>query len=98
MFNAVTQEKMLIMESISLLGKKVSELRMLLSLRCGFPVSVFCLRTPRGLEMFDCNTLRDYQTDIGTVFTLDTSYYSALGFFDTRFLTNGGVVSTLKLL
>nr|KAF6377157.1 ankyrin repeat and ubiquitin domain containing 1 [Myotis myotis] len=66
-FNAVTQEKMLIMESISLLGKKVSELRTLLSLRCGFPVSVFCLRTPRGLEMFDCNTLKDYQTDIGTV-------------------------------
>ncbi|XP_036207893.1 protein ANKUB1 [Myotis myotis] len=70
-FNAVTQEKMLIMESISLLGKKVSELRTLLSLRCGFPVSVFCLRTPRGLEMFDCNTLKDYQTDIGTTLRLD---------------------------
>ncbi|XP_070259593.1 protein ANKUB1 [Myotis yumanensis] len=70
-FNAVTQEKMLIMESISLLGKKVSELRTLLSLRCGFPVSVFCLRTPKGLEMFDCNTLRDYQTDIGTTLRLD---------------------------
>nr|XP_036300714.1 protein ANKUB1 [Pipistrellus kuhlii]KAF6381188.1 ankyrin repeat and ubiquitin domain containing 1 [Pipistrellus kuhlii] len=70
-FNAVTQEKMLIMDSISLLNKKVSELRTLLSLRCGFPVSVFCLWTPRGLEMFDCNTLRDYHTDIGTTLRLD---------------------------
>lgn len=87
-----------IMESTSLLGKKVSQLRTLITLRCGFPVSVFCLRTPRGLEMYDCNTLRDYQTDIGTSPTLDISYYSALGFFDTRLATDGGVVSKLKLL
>ena len=51
---------------ISLLGKKVSDLRTLIALRCGFPVSVFCLRTPEGLEMYDCNQLRDYQTDLGT--------------------------------
>ncbi|KAF5914588.1 hypothetical protein HPG69_007974 [Diceros bicornis minor] len=70
-FNAVTQEMMPIMESISLLGKKVSDLRTLIALRCGFPVSVFCLRTPKGLEMYDCNTLRDYQTDIGTTLRLD---------------------------
>nr|KAF6473140.1 ankyrin repeat and ubiquitin domain containing 1 [Rousettus aegyptiacus] len=70
-FNAVTQEMMPIMESTSLLGKKVSQLRTLITLRCGFPVSVFCLRTPRGLEMYDCNTLRDYQTDIGTTLRLD---------------------------
>ncbi|XP_054441261.1 protein ANKUB1 [Pteronotus mesoamericanus] len=70
-FNAVTQETMPIMESTSLFGKKVSELRTLISFRCGFPVSVFCLRTPSGLEMYDCNTLRDYQTDIGTTLRLD---------------------------
>ncbi|KAM9088163.1 protein ANKUB1 [Megaptera novaeangliae] len=70
-FNAVTQETMPIMESISLLGKKVSDLRTLIALRCGFPVSVFCLRTPEGLEMYDCNTLRDYQTDLGTTLRLD---------------------------
>ncbi|XP_016077079.1 PREDICTED: protein ANKUB1 [Miniopterus natalensis] len=70
-FNAVTQETMWIMENASLLGKKVSELRTLISLRCGFPVSVFCLRTPRGLEMYDCNTLRDYQADTGTTLRLD---------------------------
>ncbi|KAI4548002.1 hypothetical protein MG293_000332 [Ovis ammon polii] len=51
-FNAVTQETMAIMEGISLLGKKVSDLRTLIALRCGFPVSVFCLRTPEGLEMY----------------------------------------------
>ncbi|OBS64513.1 hypothetical protein A6R68_06945, partial [Neotoma lepida] len=70
-FNAVTQEMMPIMENVSILGKKVSDLRMLVTLRCGFPVSVYCLRTPTGLEMYDCNTLRDYQTDIGTALRLD---------------------------
>ena len=57
---------MAIREDISLLGKKVSDLRTLIALRCGFPVSVFCLRTPEGLEMYDCNLLRDYQTELGT--------------------------------
>ncbi|XP_044111017.1 protein ANKUB1 [Neovison vison] len=70
-FNAVTQETMPMMENISLLGQKVSDLRTLVALRCGFPVSVFCLRTPEGLEMYDCNTLRDYQIDIGTTLRLD---------------------------
>lgn len=53
-FNAMTQETMPMMENISLLGKKVSDLRTLVALSCGFPVSVFCLRTPKGLEMYDC--------------------------------------------
>uniref|UniRef100_A0A8I3PMI6 Ubiquitin-like domain-containing protein n=1 Tax=Canis lupus familiaris TaxID=9615 RepID=A0A8I3PMI6_CANLF len=57
-FNAMTQETMPMMENISLLGKKVSDLRTLVALSCGFPVSVFCLRTPKGLEMYDCTTLR----------------------------------------
>ncbi|KAG8511389.1 Protein ANKUB1 [Galemys pyrenaicus] len=70
-FNAVTKETMPIMESMSLLDKQVSDLRTTLSLRCGFPLSVFCLRTPKGLEMYDCNTLRSYQTNIGTTLRLD---------------------------
>ncbi|KAB0363387.1 hypothetical protein FD754_007543 [Muntiacus muntjak] len=70
-FNAVTQETVAITEGISLLGKKVSDLRTLIALRCGFPVSVFCLRTPEGLEMYDCNLLTDYQTDPGTTLHLD---------------------------
>ncbi|KAM8922177.1 LOW QUALITY PROTEIN: protein ANKUB1 [Lycaon pictus] len=70
-FNAMTQETMTMMENISLLGKKVSDLRTLVALSCGFPVSVFCLRTPKGLEMYDCNTLRNYQIDIGTTLRLD---------------------------
>ncbi|XP_006876427.1 PREDICTED: protein ANKUB1 [Chrysochloris asiatica] len=70
-FNAVTQETMPIMESITLLGNKVSDLRTLVTLRCGFPVSVYCLRTPQGQEMYDCNALRDYQTELGTTFRLD---------------------------
>lgn len=65
-FNAVTKEMMPIMENTSILDKKVSDLRRLVTLRCGFPVGVYCLRTPVGLEMYDRNTLKDYQTDIGT--------------------------------
>ncbi|XP_002729082.1 protein ANKUB1 isoform X2 [Rattus norvegicus] len=70
-FNAVTQETMAIKENMSILDRKVSDLRMLVTLSCGFPVSVYCLRTPAGLEMYDCNTLKDYQTDIGTTLRLD---------------------------
>ncbi|EHB08614.1 hypothetical protein GW7_12910 [Heterocephalus glaber] len=70
-FNAVTQETMPIIESISLLGKKVSDLRTLVTLRCGFPMGVYCLRTPKGQEMYDCNALRDYHTDMGTTLRLD---------------------------
>ncbi|XP_051013143.1 protein ANKUB1 [Acomys russatus] len=70
-FNAVTQERMPMMENMSILEKKVSDLRKLVTRRCGFPVSVYCLRTPKGLEMYDCNALRDYQTDAGTTLRLD---------------------------
>ncbi|GAB1287543.1 Protein ANKUB1 [Apodemus speciosus] len=70
-FNAVTQETMPIMENTAILDKKVSDLRTLVTLKCGFPVSIYCLRTPTGLEMYDCNTLKDYQIDIGTALHLD---------------------------
>uniref|UniRef100_A0A8C5KCE3 Ubiquitin-like domain-containing protein n=1 Tax=Jaculus jaculus TaxID=51337 RepID=A0A8C5KCE3_JACJA len=70
-FNAVTHETMSVIENASLLGKTVSDLRQLITLRWGFPVSVYCLRTPEGLEMYDCNTLKDYGTDVGTTLRLD---------------------------
>ncbi|XP_003476819.2 protein ANKUB1 [Cavia porcellus] len=70
-FNAVTEKMMPIIEDISLLAKKVSDLRTLITLRCGFPVSVYCLRTPKGQEMYDCNMLKDYRTDMGTTLRLD---------------------------
>nr|XP_040125939.1 protein ANKUB1 isoform X1 [Ictidomys tridecemlineatus]XP_040125940.1 protein ANKUB1 isoform X1 [Ictidomys tridecemlineatus]XP_040125941.1 protein ANKUB1 isoform X1 [Ictidomys tridecemlineatus] len=72
-FNAVTQETMPIMESVSLLGKTVSDLRTEVTLRCGLPVSVYCLRTPTGLEMYDRNTLRDYQTHLGMASAVGTT-------------------------
>ncbi|XP_040830851.1 protein ANKUB1 [Ochotona curzoniae] len=70
-FNAVTQETMAIIESTSLLGKKVCDLRTLVTLRCGFPVSVYCLRTPEGVELYDCNSLGDYGIELGTTLRLD---------------------------
>ncbi|KAM4814897.1 protein ANKUB1 [Thomomys bottae] len=70
-FNAVTQETMPILEDISLLGKKVSDLRTLVTRQCGIPVSAYCLRCPQGLEMYDCNTLGDYHAGLGTTLRLD---------------------------
>ncbi|KAM6223886.1 LOW QUALITY PROTEIN: protein ANKUB1 [Rhynchocyon petersi] len=59
-FSAVTQKTKSMMESISLLNKKVYDLRTLVTLRCGFPV--YCLQTPQGLERYDCNALGDCKT------------------------------------
>lgn len=83
-FNAVTQETMAIIESTSLLGKKVCDLRTLVTLRCGFPVSVYCLRTPEGVELYDCNSLGDYGIELGTA----TGWVSAT-------LSPGGSLITL---
>uniref|UniRef100_A0A7M4EID1 Ankyrin repeat and ubiquitin domain containing 1 n=2 Tax=Crocodylus porosus TaxID=8502 RepID=A0A7M4EID1_CROPO len=70
-YNGVSQEKVPIMGSIYLLATKVSFLKSLVTLKCGFPNSVYCLRTPGGREMYDCNTLNDYHLDIGTTLFLD---------------------------
>ncbi|CAI9545246.1 unnamed protein product, partial [Staurois parvus] len=70
-FNAVTQEKVPIMGKVHLLNERVSQLKSLVSMKCGFPVSVFCLRTLEGKEMYDCNTLSDYKLEIGGVLRLD---------------------------
>ncbi|XP_075793820.1 protein ANKUB1 isoform X4 [Pelodiscus sinensis] len=70
-YNVVTQEKVPIEGSISLLATKVSLLKTLVTLKCGLPNSVYCFRTPEGREMYDCNTLNDYQLDIGSTLRLD---------------------------
>ncbi|XP_069829989.1 protein ANKUB1 isoform X2 [Dendropsophus ebraccatus] len=59
------------MGNIHLLDATVSHLKSLLSLKCGFPVSVFCLRTLKGKEMYDCNTLSDYNLDLGSTVRMD---------------------------
>lgn len=64
-YNAVTHEKMPIMGKIYLLAAKVSQLKTLVTLKCGFPNGIYCLRTPDSREMYDCNTLSDYQLDVG---------------------------------
>nr|XP_056706129.1 protein ANKUB1 isoform X1 [Euleptes europaea] len=70
-YNTVTHEKVPIMGKIYLLSAKVSQLKTLVTLKCGFPNSIYCLRTPEGREMYDCNTLSDYQLDIGTLLHMD---------------------------
>ncbi|KAM5163751.1 protein ANKUB1 [Mantella aurantiaca] len=70
-YNAVTQEKVPIMGNVHLLTEPVSRLKSLVSLKCGFPVSVFCLRTLEGKDMYDCNTLSDYKLELGAALKLD---------------------------
>ncbi|XP_063772097.1 protein ANKUB1 [Pseudophryne corroboree] len=70
-YNAVTMEKVQIMGNVHLLAETVSRLKSLVSLKCGFPVSVFCLKTLEGIEMYDCNTLSDYKLDLGATLRMD---------------------------
>ncbi|XP_018423875.1 PREDICTED: protein ANKUB1 [Nanorana parkeri] len=70
-YNAVTQEKVPIMGNVHLLTETVAKLKSLVSLKCGFPVSVFCLRTIDGKEMYDCNILSDYKLELGATLRLD---------------------------
>ncbi|KAM4040176.1 protein ANKUB1 [Anomaloglossus baeobatrachus] len=70
-FNTVTKERVPVMGNIHLFSETVSKLKSLLSVKCGFPVSVFCLRTLEGKEMYDCNTLNDYNLDLGVTLRMD---------------------------
>ncbi|XP_068135357.1 protein ANKUB1 isoform X2 [Hyperolius riggenbachi] len=70
-YNAVTQDKLPIKGNIHLLEGTVSQLKSLVSQKCGFPVSVFCLRTLENKEMYDCNTLSDYRLDLGATLRMD---------------------------
>ncbi|KAJ1088291.1 hypothetical protein NDU88_001449 [Pleurodeles waltl] len=70
-FNSATGLTLPIMGSIYLLTTTVSDLKTLVTRKCGFPVSVYCLRTPQGKEMYDCNTLNDYKLDIGATLRMD---------------------------
>ncbi|XP_043926536.1 protein ANKUB1 isoform X2 [Protopterus annectens] len=70
-YNVVTRETVPIMGNIFLLTSTVADLKTLVSLKCGFPVSVFRLSTPWGKELYNCNKLEDYNIDVGSSLRLD---------------------------
>ncbi|XP_066565658.1 protein ANKUB1 [Amia ocellicauda] len=70
-FSAVTKETLPIMGNIFLLSTAVSHLKTQVSRQCGLPVSVFRLRTPNGVELYDCNRLDSYGIDVGATLHLD---------------------------
>ncbi|XP_054984192.1 protein ANKUB1 [Sorex araneus] len=70
-FNTVTRQRMAIVGDAALVDDRVARLRTLVALRCGLPVGVFCLRTPAGLELYDCNRFQDYGLAPGTTLRLD---------------------------
>ncbi|XP_030071952.1 protein ANKUB1 isoform X1 [Microcaecilia unicolor] len=70
-YNAVTRETIPISGNIYLLATTISKLKTLITLKCGFPIGVYCLRTSQGKEMYNCNTLNDYKIELGTMLRLD---------------------------
>ncbi|KAM3619370.1 uncharacterized protein V6R79_007002 [Siganus canaliculatus] len=71
-FNAVTRETLPIMGSESLLLMSVAELKTMVSMQSNFPVSTFRLCTCMGVQLYDCNRLQDYITEVGSVLRMDT--------------------------
>ncbi|XP_058257341.1 protein ANKUB1-like [Hemibagrus wyckioides] len=71
-FNAVTKETLPIMGTACLLATSVSNLRSLVSLLLGLPVSAFTLSTQSGAELYDCNLLSHYAVEAGDTLCLDT--------------------------
>ncbi|XP_053316072.1 protein ANKUB1 [Spea bombifrons] len=70
-YNAVTNERVPVMGGVYLMSTTVSRLKTIMSLKCGFPVSVFCLRTLEGKDMYNCNILSDYKLDLGSTIRMD---------------------------
>ncbi|XP_035691231.1 protein ANKUB1-like [Branchiostoma floridae] len=58
-------------ENVKLYGTTVGELRGLVSKKCGLPITTFRL-TKDGVGMYDCNTLDQYNVEIGTTLRLET--------------------------
>ncbi|XP_041647341.1 protein ANKUB1-like [Cheilinus undulatus] len=71
-FNAVSGETLPIMGSEALLQMSVGRLKTVLSMQSGLPVSVFRLSTAANVQLYDCNQLRDYGIEVGSILRLDT--------------------------
>ncbi|XP_037626163.1 protein ANKUB1-like [Sebastes umbrosus] len=71
-FNAVTGETLPIMGSEALLHMSIARLKTVVSMQSGLPVSTFRLSTAAGVQLYDCNQLQDYATEVGTTLRLDT--------------------------
>ncbi|XP_067851832.1 protein ANKUB1-like [Heptranchias perlo] len=70
-FNALTRQTVPIMEKPQFLTATVAELKNLVSLKSGLPVSTFRLSTRGGTELYNCNKMDDYQLDLGSTLRLD---------------------------
>uniref|UniRef100_UPI00398F2F59 protein ANKUB1-like n=1 Tax=Pristiophorus japonicus TaxID=55135 RepID=UPI00398F2F59 len=70
-FNALTRQTVPIMEKPQFLTATVAELKSLVSLKSGLPVSTFRLSTRGGTELYNCNKMDDYQLVIGSILRLD---------------------------
>lgn len=64
-FNAVTGQTLPIMGSEALLQMSVARLKTVVSMQSGLPVSSFRLSTPAGVQLYDCNQLKDYSIEVG---------------------------------
>ncbi|KAL6108062.1 ankub1 [Pungitius sinensis] len=71
-FNAVTGETLPVMGNEASLHMSVAHLKTVVSMQTGLPVSTFRLSTPAGVQLYDCNQLKDYAIKEGTTLRLDT--------------------------
>ncbi|XP_076131563.1 protein ANKUB1-like [Alosa pseudoharengus] len=69
-YNSVTRETLSLMGTEIHLSSPVSRVRSLVSVRCSLPVSAFRLTTQSGTKLYDCNTLKDYVTEVGSTLRL----------------------------
>lgn len=81
-FNAVTGEILPITGSEALLHVSIASLKTVVSMLNCLPVSTFRLSTSSGVELYDCNQLQDYATEVGMVCFLsvhaDVCYFIVL--------------------
>ncbi|XP_061593155.1 protein ANKUB1-like isoform X2 [Cololabis saira] len=69
-FNTVTGETLPIVGNECLLHTSVAKLKTIVSVQSGLPVSTFWLSTAAGVQLYDCNWLKDYGIEMGTILCL----------------------------
>ncbi len=69
--SAFNGERIDLVEKFDVFGFKVSDLRSIVSKKCGLPISVFRLVNNNGDEMYDFHTLQKYNVTLGDTMRLE---------------------------
>ena len=69
---AYNEEIVPILDKFQVPTMKVCDLRSIATRKTGMPIGVFRMLSPDGKEMYDCNTLYDYQVELGETIRVET--------------------------